>query len=215
MALSASPLLAGAMRAQPLPEDVLSLIQMAAGDREAIRRAVAVTGATADRVRAAGVLYIQHVVFAPNADHYRTLAVPPDAPHAVLREHVGWLMKWLHPDRASTGWESVFAQRVLTAWNDLKTPQKRARYDASLPPPLGVARTPSGRRRLFRPAPRRVPLIARHSGSPSSPGWRRVAVYVLAGALVAIIVLAAPLAGLWEWFGSNDAPTMGGARDAL
>jgi hypothetical protein len=60
-----------------------------------------------------------------------------------------------------------------------------------------------------------VPLIARHPGRASSPGWGRVAVYVLAGALVAIIVLAAPLAGLWEWFGSSDVPAMGGARDAL
>ena len=37
-------------------------------------------------------------------------------------------MKWLHPDRNQDGWEAVYADRVNVAWQDLKTPDRRAEY---------------------------------------------------------------------------------------
>jgi curved DNA-binding protein CbpA len=39
------------------------------------------------------------------------------------------LVKWLHPDKDPQGQRSVFASRVTSAWDDLKTPDRRAGYD--------------------------------------------------------------------------------------
>ncbi len=193
MALSAAPLLASAMRAQDLPDDAFRLIRIAAGDDATLRDAVAETGAGAERVREAAALYVEHVVFAPNADHYRILGAAPDASHAVLREHVGWLMKWLHPDRVAKEWESVFAQRVLAAWNDLKTPAKRTAYDAMLPQRPAERRTPSGKRRALQLAPRRVPLIAAGPRVFAPLRLARVAFYVMAGVVAVVMALAPDL----------------------
>lgn len=50
-----------------------------------------------------------------------------------MRDNYRWLMKWLHPDRNQDGWEAVYADRVNVAWQDLKTPDRRARYDQRSP----------------------------------------------------------------------------------
>jgi hypothetical protein len=39
------------------------------------------------------------------------------------------LIKWLHPDSAREGQQSVFVNRVTLAWDDLKTPDRRVAYD--------------------------------------------------------------------------------------
>src|SRR5262249_3277092 len=46
--------------------------------------------------------------------------------------NVALLMRWLHPDLEPSGERSIFISRVTAAWNDLKTPQRRAAYDAIL-----------------------------------------------------------------------------------
>lgn len=130
--LAATPILAKAMRRQPLPGDVLGLIRIAAGDTEACRQAAVLAGRSPESVREAAILYLQHVLLAPNADNYRILGVGADAPHERVREHMRWMMKWAHPDRSRSDWESVFAERVLAAWHELKTPERRRHYDRSV-----------------------------------------------------------------------------------
>ena len=39
------------------------------------------------------------------------------------------LLQWLHPDLDHREARSVFAAKVTRAWNDLKTPERRAAYD--------------------------------------------------------------------------------------
>jgi hypothetical protein len=39
-------------------------------------------------------------------------------------------LRWLHPDLDANGARSIFAHRVTEAWNNLKTPERRAAYDA-------------------------------------------------------------------------------------
>jgi hypothetical protein len=39
------------------------------------------------------------------------------------------LLKWLHPDLDRRSERSIYARRVTTAWNDLKTPVRRSAYD--------------------------------------------------------------------------------------
>ena len=116
--------------AEPLPEGVETLLRIAAGDEEAENTASLLTDRPLDIVRRASTFYIEQVLFAANADSYRVLGATPRASAAELRRNVGLLMRWLHPDRDPKGERSVFIGRVTTAWNDLKTPDRRAAYDA-------------------------------------------------------------------------------------
>ena len=176
------PLLAKAMRRQPLPADVLTLLKIAAGDRPTMRAAIVASGRPPAAIREAAVLYIQNVLLAADANSYRVLGAATGAPHNQLREHLRWLMKWLHPDRCASAWESAFATRVLSAWQHLKSPDRRARYDRSL------ALRPAGKRE----GRRGVPWIAGpQQPAPSPPlttRGRTIAVALaLAGALVVLL----------------------------
>jgi hypothetical protein len=81
------------------------------------------------------------------------------------------LLRLLHPDLDSKGELSVFAARVTRAWNDLKTPERRAAYDQlqrksmaqeSLLRKKGLPRTQSGRQGFNHR------LHARHAGHGAS-----------------------------------------------
>jgi DnaJ-domain-containing protein 1 len=119
------------MRNRALPEGLSAVIRIAAGDEELAGEWSSETGESAEAVTEACVFFLQQVLFAPGSDSYRVLGAAPDATQAKLREHYGLLMRWLHPDRqGEDGWESIYADRVNQAWQDLKTPKRRAEYDA-------------------------------------------------------------------------------------
>ena len=71
--LTAMPVLAGVMQQQPLPRDVLEVIKIAARCPETSDRAERLTGESAEDIRQAAMLYLQSVLFAGGADHYRVL----------------------------------------------------------------------------------------------------------------------------------------------
>ena len=56
-------------------------------------------------------------------------AATREASHSELRRNMTLLLQWLHPDLDRREARSVFAARVTRAWNDLKTPERRAAYD--------------------------------------------------------------------------------------
>ncbi len=116
--LARMPTLANAMRTRPTPPDSLVVIRIAAGCPETLRDTVRATGIGPDAVRDACILYLQQIHFAPGANCYRVLGVRPDAARSEMREHIRWLMTWLHPDENRDDWESVFAERVLGAWRE-------------------------------------------------------------------------------------------------
>jgi hypothetical protein len=117
---------------QRLPEGVLQLIRIAAGEDEASEAAQAATHESPATLREAAIFYIQQVFFAPGSNSYRVLGVDPDASDERLREHYRWLARWLHPDRNPDEWEAVFAERVNNAWQDLRTSERRTRYQPVL-----------------------------------------------------------------------------------
>src|SRR5262249_780149 len=47
------------------------------------------------------------------------------------RHNMTLLLKWLHPDLDRSGERAVFVTRVTRAWDDLKTPDRRARHDSA------------------------------------------------------------------------------------
>jgi len=117
------------IRAEPLPDDVVLLLRIAARDEEAECFAAALMDRPRTVVREAATFYIEQILFAPGSDSYRVLGAQPQADLAELRRNLALLMKWLHPDTDPRSQRSVFVGKVTAAWNDLKTPQRRAAYD--------------------------------------------------------------------------------------
>jgi hypothetical protein len=120
------------LRAEPLPDGVEMLLRIAAADAKAESAAVALTGRSGDVVRQAATFFIEQILFAPDADSYRVLGASPQASASELRSNVALLLRWLHPDRDPQGARSIFVSRVTAAWNNLKTPERRATYDQQL-----------------------------------------------------------------------------------
>ena len=147
------------VRSEPLPRDVRLLLRIAARDEEAESAAVGLTGRSRDVVREAATFFIEQILFAPDADSYRVLGASPQASSNVLRRNVALLLRWLHPDLDPQGERSIFISRVTAAWNDLKTPERRAAYDLSQTSRNGKGgRGNSGRSR----SKRRSPTSGRH-----------------------------------------------------
>lgn len=117
------------VRSEPLPDGVLLLLRIAAGDDAAERTAVATTGRSAEIIRRAAAFFIEQILFAPDADSYQVLGTDPNASAAELRRNLALLLRWLHPDLDPRGERSIFIGRVTAAWNNLKTPERRAAYD--------------------------------------------------------------------------------------
>jgi hypothetical protein len=204
--LARTPILAKAMRQQPLPPDTLTLIRIAAGSTDTCRLAAAMTGLGADVIREAAVFYLQQMLLAADADNYRILGVAPDARQEDLREHMRWMMKWLHPDRARSDWDSTFAERVLAAWQEVKTPERRLRYDRS----VGAAErgTLHRRGRTNGPSPMRlVPRIAGPRRSPPVPPRSRLPQRLVLGGVAIAVAAAVLLAPEWT------SPTPGESAD--
>jgi len=118
------------LRSKPLPDGVAVLLQIASGDEEATRGAADTVCRTTEAVREAAEFYIIQILLAPDADSYRVLGAKPGAEVSELRRNMGLLLRWLHPDLDPKAERSMFAPRVTRAWNDVKTPERRAAYNA-------------------------------------------------------------------------------------
>ena len=107
-----------------LPPGVTALLQMAAANRS--RQ----TGEPQQAAR----FFIEHVLMAHNASHYRVLGVNPVAPPEEIKEHHRLLMRLFHPDRQTAVDErsDAIATRVNQAYTVLRYPDTRATYDLSL-----------------------------------------------------------------------------------
>ena len=119
------------LRGAPLPDDVSTLLHIAAGDEEISREAATATRRSPKSIREAAAFYIEQILLYPDADHYRVLGARPEASTAELRRNMALLIRWLHPDQQNGGDRSVFTTRVTKAWGELKTEDKRAAYDLS------------------------------------------------------------------------------------
>jgi hypothetical protein len=124
------------VREQPLPEGVPLLLRVAAGEAASEEAAAKAAGRPPEVVRQAAAFFIEQILLAPDADSYRLLGAGPAATNAELRTNMALLMKWLHPDAARQGEQSVFAARIAAAWNNLKSPERRAAYDSERTPPI-------------------------------------------------------------------------------
>ena len=140
----------------PLPPNIIELIRIAAASPEACRDAVAQTGEPRHVVIEAARFYLQQVLFRPDADCYRMLGIAPAASRATAREHMRWLLEWLHPDRNTNNnsWDSVYAERVLKAWREVSN-------GSAAKPSFELAPVSSVQKRKRRSPATRLPWIER------------------------------------------------------
>src|SRR6516165_9674842 len=117
--LARMPALARTSAVPPLPPNIIELMRIAAASPEACQIAAAKTGEPIAVLIEAARFYLQQVLFRADADCYRILGIEPTASRATARDHMRWLMEWLHPDRNNNSWDGVYAERVLKAWREV------------------------------------------------------------------------------------------------
>lgn len=187
--LAQSPILAAVMRQQPVPDDILTLIRLAGGDEEVLEKAVRRTGRRSAQLRAAATFYIQQVLWQPDADYYRVLGAARDADAQTLAEHMRFFVKWLHPDGQAAKPSSRSLARVLEAWEAVKTPERRSRYDRAL---LRQRRSRISGEPCQARGMRHLPVI--HTADVPAPTQVKAVVFwsvaVASAALVAFVVVA-------------------------
>ncbi len=118
-----------AARAARFPTDITTLLRLVAMDSTTIEQSVTLTGESEAQLLDAAEFFVLQVCFTPGIDSYRILGANRDDPIARIREHYRLLVRWLHPDRNSDAWQTVFLDRVNGAWRDLRSADGRAEYD--------------------------------------------------------------------------------------
>ena len=108
-----------------LPADTLVVMRTAA---EAVRDG---RQHGLDEHRRAALFFVEHVLLAYEADHYRVLGLNRDATADQIREHYRVMMGIFHPDRQ--GWadsdREKLSARINLAHHVLRDDQRRAAYD--------------------------------------------------------------------------------------
>jgi hypothetical protein len=133
--LIAIPSHCGQLRNAPLPDGIYALLRIVANDGDAIERYAAHLEKTPTELREAAAFYLEQILLTPGADSYRVLGTQRHAPATELRRNLVLFCRWLHSDMCEDLPRTIFFLRVMQAWNDLKTPERRAAYDEG----LGVA----------------------------------------------------------------------------
>ena len=151
IALARGPVRAAALRAAPFPPGVRLVLDILAGDARAIRRAEADYGIAAAVLVDLAENYVLQTMLYRGAPPRHILGLNPDDPRPTARDHMGALLKWVHPDRNPNPWQSAFVARVAEAWrlvdrgladSDRLVPRRGTRIAWI---PLSVEETPRAR----------------------------------------------------------------------
>lgn len=180
LALLRTPSMRTSLRQRSLPEDVGELIELAAGEPGRVAMAAGGTGETPEQVLEAARFYVREVLLFAGADAYRVLGVTRGASPEQIKLHHRRLQHWLHPDRRGNDWESIFATRINAAWNDLRSPERRALH--------GARHAQAGMAGESTPAPHRV-LVSRWRAAPFQ-GHRGLGGLALGAGVAGCVLLA-------------------------
>ncbi|HEY4732419.1 MAG TPA: DnaJ domain-containing protein, partial [Gammaproteobacteria bacterium] len=122
--------------ARPLPGNIDLLLEIAAGEVESSAISGEVTPAEniSRELLVAATYFVEHALFIPKGNHYRTLGVEVDANPEQIRKHYHLLLKLLYLDREdkSAEWNTSYAMRINHAYSILRDPVKRRSYDQIL-----------------------------------------------------------------------------------
>jgi len=200
--LARMPALAQTSIMPPIPPDVIDLMRIAAHCPQSCQAAVAKTGQPAEVLIEAARFYLQQVLLRPDADCYRVLGIEPSASRAKARDHMRWLLKWLHPDH-NGDWDSVYTERVLKAWREVAAGGRSAQPRAQAP-----SRAALNDPKKAQSASIRLPWI-RRPVKKSRPGMRRprhalVRYGIPAGAAIIVLLLWS----IFYYFGPGQTAAM-------
>jgi hypothetical protein len=109
------PILARRLQKQQLPDGMLDVIKIAAGDSATLN-----PNADDPQLHNAAIFFLQQALLSNENDNFRLLGLNPNANLDEIREHRRWLLKWLHPDRNHNKWESTLFARVNAAATQLE-----------------------------------------------------------------------------------------------
>ena len=98
-----------ALRAEPMPDGVVVVLEIAAGEETATTDAAALTDRPPDVVRRAAAFFIEQILLCPGADSYRVLGSSAQASNSELRRNMALLLRWLHADKDELAQRSLFA----------------------------------------------------------------------------------------------------------
>jgi hypothetical protein len=138
------------MRLSPLPKGTPLLLRLAAGEAEAAHEAQEMSGRPVEVTRPAAIFFIEQILLYSDADSYRILGADHSATPSELRAHMALLLKWLHPDLNHDHHTALLARRVIRAWDQIKTPERRRLHDEKhhLGPENAASQRPANRLRL-------------------------------------------------------------------
>lgn len=175
------PALARTSVLPPIPPNIIELMRIAARSTAACQDASKATGEPAEALVEAARFYLQQLLFRPDADSYRILGLQPGASRDTARDHMRWLLQWVHPDR-NDGLEAVYAERVVKAWRELAGSSEAGRLLSQLTHRAMVS---------AKTAPFRLPWI--ENPATSSPrihgGYLTAAIWAISGLLVGVLAL--------------------------
>jgi hypothetical protein len=109
------PARARELRSHDQPSDMLEVIKIAAGDQGTIDRWAESCREGQDIIRQSAVFFLQQTIAKSGNDKFRMMGLPSGAGMDEIRLHKRWLLKWLHPDRNPSKWETVLFHRISTA----------------------------------------------------------------------------------------------------
>lgn len=119
------------VRESPLPAGVDTLIK-AAVDPETAEALSQGLQRTPGHLMEAASFFIEQILLAPGVDSYRALGATRESPTPHLRQNFVHLCKWAHSEEREGFAGPAYLVRITQAWNNIKTPERRAAYDQSL-----------------------------------------------------------------------------------
>jgi len=170
LAMLRRPQLARLAQRSSLPRGITLLLEVAAGEPDALVEAQALTGSPEPLLRKAAGFFMEQVLLSRKSDSYRILGTSSSASASELRRHLALILRWLHPDRLPPSGEGPHLDRsalvnvVTGAWETVKTGERRTAYDAARMAQPSRSRRESFRNRRGPPAASGSRLLVRGPG---------------------------------------------------
>jgi hypothetical protein len=104
------------------PDGMLEVIKIAAGDDPTLAKVASELDEPADVISEAARHFLLLHLLDPRAQGVKMLGLNPGCSAEMVKEHKRWILKWLHPDRNPSKWESSLFAKVSTLKLDLAAP---------------------------------------------------------------------------------------------
>lgn len=100
-----------------------------------VQTTAAALGSSPDELKESLLFLLRQILLVSGADRYRVLGLSRSCSTETVKQHHGLLVRLFHPDRYShdDGRSVALTARINAAYQTLRDPQTRRRYDSRLP----------------------------------------------------------------------------------